>query len=429
MVISCLPVVTVPASRSGALAGGFCHGFSLLASCRGEVVLLSPDGFSSQFRMIALRSAFVALLLGLAVAPALAQDRLPPPSASIPELRRGKDGRIEVIKPEGAERGCTAGVLCVGPGGYPTVASALAAARDGATVEVTGGVYKEAITIAAAKVTLRGVGGRPHFDCAAAKLAADQACILLAGEGATVENVEVSGAVLGKGAGENGACLRNAAGASFTLRRVICHGSQQGLLAEGGTILVENSEFYDNAWTAETHNAYFGGGCASVTVRGSIFRDARVGAELTLRCRKILVDSTTVRAARGGAAIDLPEGGDAMIVGGLLWQGTAVRNVDLVAFARDGCSSKMPLQIVRVHIEAVHDRSRIVNYGRCAGQPVVVRDLVVDAGDPQFFGYVLVNGVERKNAAPPEDPFPLRQPPLPETPAPVGETASAPKPY
>ncbi len=103
--------------------------------------------------------------------------------------------------------------------------------------------------VATRDITIRGVAGTPHIDCAGLKLAGDKACILLAADGITLENLEISGAVLPDDVGANGACIRNERALSFTLRRVVCHGSQDGLLTDGGGAVIENSEFYDNGWT------------------------------------------------------------------------------------------------------------------------------------------------------------------------------------
>jgi hypothetical protein len=348
------------------------------------------------------------LLLPFSLCPsdALAQtsppgvDRLPQSSPPMPVLRRGADGKIEVLKPErsGAGEGCAQTALCVGAtGGYRTIADALKFAPDGSVVEIMPGTYNESVAIVKSRITMRGVGGRPHVDCAGLKLAQDKACLLLAGDNITIENLEVSGAAISRELGENAACVRNEPGRSFTLKAVICHGSQNGLLTDGGDIVIENSEFFDNGWNGLTHNAYLSGNCTA-TVRGSIFRDAREGHEFKSRCRRLAVENSTFRAMRGSRAIDIPDGSEAIISGGIIWQSRGVQNPDLVGYAAESCKTPAPLQLIRVRIMSSHLTPRITNYGKCQGQPIVMRDVIVEGTEPKLYGYILVNGVERPNA-------------------------------
>jgi len=138
------------------------------------------------------------------------------------------------------------------------------------------------VTVAVRNLTIRGVKGQPHFDCGGITLQSDKACLVLAADGITLENLDISGAQISESAGANGACIRNEPNMSFTLRGIICHASQAGVMSEGGTILVENSEFFDNGWGGAAHNVSFGGDCTLV-VRGSIFRDGDLVAEGQMR--------------------------------------------------------------------------------------------------------------------------------------------------
>ena len=201
------------------------------------------------------------------------------------------NGEIETFDPT-KEKGqapslCDGNAICVGADqAFTTLASAAAAARDGDLIEVVAGLYRETAKIDRKNVTVRGIKGRPHFDCAGLRLVEDKACLLITGNGITLDNLEISGATVPPDKGENGACIRNGRNNSFTIRNVICHGSQDGILSAGGTIVIENSEFYDNGWTGLTHNVYFAGNCNSVTVRGSIFRDARDRARVQVAVRR-----------------------------------------------------------------------------------------------------------------------------------------------
>jgi len=121
----------------------------------------------------------------------IAQANLPKGSRVDQLLRRGPDGRIEVIDPtkeKGAgTRCCAAGTICVGEGqAYRKLSDALAVARPGMAVEIAGGTYRETVTIRTRAITIRGVAGTPHFDCAGLALTGDKACLLLEADGITL---------------------------------------------------------------------------------------------------------------------------------------------------------------------------------------------------------------------------------------------------
>lgn len=75
------------------------------------------------------------------------------------------------------------GRLLVGPGGYPTVAAALAAARAGDTVEVTPGTYREGPLLIDRPVVLLG-RGRPVLEGAG-----DHTILRVIGSGVTVQGL------------------------------------------------------------------------------------------------------------------------------------------------------------------------------------------------------------------------------------------------
>jgi Right handed beta helix region len=334
-----------------------------------------------------------ALLVPLAAAAqSPSGDRLPGANRVMDPVRRGADGKIEKFDPtkEGGPRGsCSQGTICVGAGlTYATLARGLSVARDGDTVELMPGVYHETVAIDHSKVTLRGIG-HVHVDCAGLRPIKDKACILLAGDNVTLDNIEISGAEIDEAAGANAACIRNEPNRSFTLRRVVCHDSQNGLLTDGGSVVIESSEFYENSWTGFTHNVYLSGNCPSVTVRGSTFRDARVAHEFKSRCAKTTISDSTFRNTKGSRALDLPDGGDVLISGGIIEQKTGVQNPEVIAFAAESCRFPGTMRILRTQIVARHPQAAIHNFDKCQGQPIVLDGVVFEGPRPKLVGYVL----------------------------------------
>ena len=279
-------------------------------------------------------------------------------------------------------RACGARTICVGENQpYPSLSAALAVAQPGMTIEITAGIYRESVVVRTRDVTIRGVGGRPQFDCTGLGLAADQGCIVLAADRLTLEDLELFGASLPRSAGANGACIRNAGEFAFTLRRIACHGSQNGLLSDGGTVVIENSEFYDNGWTGLTHNVYLSGNCALAIVRGSIFRDARIGHEFKSRCKRTEISDSVFRSTRGSRAIDIPDGGETVVTRSRLVKTPGAESAEIVGFAAESCAHPADMLLQQVTVENSRADASIHNFDKCEGR-VIVLDGVRTEGLP-----------------------------------------------
>lgn len=284
---------------------------------------------------------------------------------------------------------CDPGTICVGAGtGFPTLGEALAAAHDGDVIGVAPGIYHESVIIRQNRLTVKGIGGRPHFACEGVRPVQDKACILLAGANIVLDNIEISGAVIPQAVGANAACVRNEPGKDFTLRHVSCHASQNGVLVDGGSILIEDSELFDNGWTGLTHNVYLSGDCMGVTVRNSVFRDARVGHEFKSRCRKTAIFDSRFSSTRGSRALDIPDGGETMITGGSIEKALGTANPELIGFTAESCRYPAPMRLVGVKIKNADPRGAIVNFGKCAGQPITLEKMVISEIPPRLTGDV-----------------------------------------
>ncbi|MDB5408381.1 MAG: hypothetical protein JWL84_3293 [Rhodospirillales bacterium] len=356
-------------------------------------------------------AAFVILLLDHGVAASddntaggargkiLAQAKpvgLPSAPSSIPTLHRGADGKIEVVDPTktevpGAARGpCSETAICVGPGlAYPTLAKAVAAARAGDVIEVVPGTYHETFAVTQPRVVIRGFKGRAHVDCAGLRPVSDKACILLAAADVTLVDLEISGAQAAAAAGGNAACVRNEPDLDFKLDKIFCHASQNGLLTNGGRIVIENSEFSDNGWDGQTHNAYFSGNCLSVTVRNSKFHDARVGHEFKSRCAVTAIANTSFHAVKGSRALDLPDGGAVTVDDGEIRQEATVQNAEMIGFAAESCRVSAKMTVRATHIVGTA-RSVIHNFGLCEHQPIELIGVKFDRVRPDLQGEIVV---------------------------------------
>jgi hypothetical protein len=349
-------------------------------------------------RLLATAAMFVATFL-LDHSVALAQGRpIAPPSGpvSIPALHRGADGKIEVIDPtkteaaDGTRGPCSEKTICVGPGlAYPTLAKGAAVARPGDVIEVLPGTYHETFSITQPRVVIRGFHGRAHVDCAGLRPIADKACILLAAADVTLEDLEITGAEIPAAAGANAACVRNEPNLDFKLDKVVCHASQNGVLTNGGKVVIENSEFFDNGWDGQSHNVYFSGNCLSVTVRNSKFHDARVGHEFKSRCAVTAISNGSFHAVKGSRALDLPDGGTVTVDGGEIRQESTVQNAEMIGFAAESCRVPGKMTVRGTHIVGTA-RSVVHNFGKCENQPIELIDVKFEAPRPYLQGDVVV---------------------------------------
>lgn len=341
-------------------------------------------GFGLCLALSALSSAATAS----ETAAAIEGPHLPPAVPRVGPIRRGADGKIELIDPTkengNAARRCSEGTICVGPGqGYATLAAALAAAHAGDVIEIVAGTYHEAAKITAPDVTLRGIAGRPHVDCDGIALADDKACLLIAADGVSLDNLEISGAVIAEGEGGNGACIRNEPNKSFTLRRVFCHESQEGILSDGGHIRIESSEFADNGWTERTHNVFFNGAC-SVEVLRSTFRDARIGHEFKSRCLKTVIADSVFRSTTGSRDLDIAAGGETRVYRSVFEKTAGAENHGIIAFGSESCANPgdMLLQAVRIINAAPAAELR----NQCPGRRVILDAVQIEGIPPRQIG-------------------------------------------
>lgn len=250
--------------------------------------------------------------------------------------------------------------LKVGPGEeFASPAMVAGFAADGEVVEIQAGHYPaDAAVWKASRLTIRGVGGRPHIT-ADGRHAEGKAIWLILGNDVTIENVEMSGARV---PARNGAAIR-AEGRNLTLRGVYFHDNENGLLAgkriPGSVMTIEHSEFARNGvGDGQTHNLYVGG-VDELVVRGCYFHGARSGQQVKSRAATTrILYSLLADGDEGNSSylIDLSNGGRAFLVGNVLQQGVRAENSHLVSFGHEGI--KHPVNALYViNNTFVNDRS------------------------------------------------------------------------
>jgi hypothetical protein len=329
--------------------------------------------------------------------PEAGEAQLPDGPPPIGPVRRGADGKIQLITPEGERKAgrplCDPGAKCVGQGeAFATLAAALAAARPGETIDVVGDTYREAAVIAVPRLTLRGTAGRPHFDCAGLALAADKACLAIAADGVTLDNLEISCAAASPSAGGDAACLRSDGNLRLTLSDIFCHASQSGLVATGGVFAIVHSEFFENGGGSGGRNIDLGRDCISVTVTGSVFRDSANGDEFTSRCLRTEISDSTFRSMRGARVLDFPVGGEVFVYRSTIEKTASSRAKEIIGFADQPCEHRGSLRLKQVQITNARTDALITNFDKCVGEPITVEQVGVRGLPVSVLGFIVDMG-------------------------------------
>lgn len=228
----------------------------------------------------------------------------------------------------------------VGPGGSPlSFAQALQQAQDGDTIDILPGEYRgEVATIPPRRLTIRGVGQRPVF-VADGKSAEGKAIWVVKGGDVTVDNIEFRGARVPDG---NGAGLRLERG-RLRVRNCAFFDNENGLLtgnAADAELNIEDSVFGATPRVVGgLYHLLYVGRIARFSVVGSRFHEGFEGHLIKSRARVSRIAYNLIYDGDSGGAsyeIDLPNGGDAVVIGNIIGQGANTQNPVVIAYGAEG---------------------------------------------------------------------------------------------
>lgn len=231
-----------------------------------------------------------------------------------------------------------AAILTVGPTGkmYKTVASAVAAARDGDVLKVQAGTYTNDFAVVNKDISIVGVGGMARM--VATQNIPNGKGIFVTSRNITFDHIEFVGATVADG---NGAGIRYEGG-NLTIKRCYFHDNENGILAasvETGNIVIGSSEFASNGrGDGYTHGIYVNR-IASLRVLNSYFHNTKVGHHIKSRALQTTIRGNRIDDGIDGTAsynIDLPNGGVSVIVNNNIVQRVSSQNPALIHFGGEG---------------------------------------------------------------------------------------------
>lgn len=230
-----------------------------------------------------------------------------------------------------------AATLKVGPGAkYKLPSEAIAAAKDGDTIEIAAGTYEKDVTyVRRNNLTIRGVGeGRAVLD-AKGTCAGRKGIFVTTGRDITVENIEFRNA-----GGEVNAAGIRAEGKNLTVRNCKFVECRDAMLGGAGKVLIEHCEFSHCGHNSRpaTHNLYMSGRVTKLVYRYNYSHHSYVGHLLKSRAKEswVLYNRLTDEDGTGSAVADFPNGGVVVLVGNILHKGPKAQNNRLIAYGMEG---------------------------------------------------------------------------------------------
>ncbi|MEZ4739333.1 MAG: hypothetical protein R2818_08225 [Flavobacteriales bacterium] len=250
----------------------------------------------------------------------------------------------------------------VGPGEAYTAPSQVAAlVGNGDTVNIAAGVYPSDVTNwTADDLLLRGVGGRAHLE-SNGNAWGNKGIWVIQGDRTTVEWIEFSECSVPD---HNGAGIRME-GKHLTVRHCYFHYNENGILAgtpnaSPSNITIEHCEFAHNGFgDGFSHNLYINH-TDTLWFRYNYSHHTNVGHELKSRAHVNVIEYNRFSNEQNGNAsreIDLPDGGQAYLIGNVLHQGQQGQNSNMIGFGLESMSNPGPHELFAINNTLVNERT------------------------------------------------------------------------
>lgn len=257
----------------------------------------------------------------------------------------------------------SAAVLNVGPDQpYLRVADAIAAAQDGDTIRIAPGIYRgDVAVITQRRLTIEAMGEQPIIE-AAGQDAEGKAIWVVRGGDVHIHNIAFRGARVPHG---NGAAIRLERG-RLSVHRGLFTDNEMGLLTSNDAqteLRISQSRFADAPRTpGPLHHLLYVGRVARFELTDSHFSNGWRGHLVKSRAKVSRLFHNRLVDGPGGEAsyeVDLPNGGDAVLVGNVIGQSEGSQNAVLVSYGAEAAAWP-DSRLLLVHNTLVSDRAEAV---------------------------------------------------------------------
>jgi hypothetical protein len=215
--------------------------------------------------------------------------------------------------------------------------------KSGDIIEIMPGTYLNDDAVwRTDNLTIRGSGVRPKLMFDEQGVIRNRKAIwVIAGDNILIENIEFSGAHVPN---LNGVGLR-VEGKNLTVRNSYFHHNEFAILTGSieGTLTVKNSEFAYHHRKARFAHAVYVGDVEHFIFQGNYVHHSDGGHHIKSRARKSEILYNRLSDEDHGNSsylIDLPNCGNAVIMGNILFQGYATENHTAIAYGAEGCEDK-----------------------------------------------------------------------------------------
>jgi len=233
---------------------------------------------------------------------------------------------------------------------YKVPSQAARIVKNGDLVEIDASVYTGDVAVWKANdLVLRGVNGRVHLK-ADGKSAQDKGIWVIYGDNVTVENIAFSNAAVRD---KNGAGIRGH-GSGLTVRYCSFINNENGILAgrsgDEGTVQIEHCEFaYNGHGDGQSHGVYINNKIGQLIFQYNYIHHTKTGHHIKSRAKKNMIRYNRIMDEQDGTssmAIDIPNGGYAIIVGNIIHQGRHADNHRVIKYQNIGKEDALGLYVV-----------------------------------------------------------------------------------
>lgn len=240
-------------------------------------------------------------------------------------------------------------IIKIGPhGDAVTIAHAAKLAQEGDIVEIpAGNYYGDVATWNQKKLTIRGIGGHARL-YADGRNAEGKAIWVIRDGDFRIENIDFIGAKVGD---QNGAGIRFENG-NLLVRHCLFFGNESGVMTgnkQNITVTIENSEFAYNGTQSGQSHAIYAGSIDTLKMTGNYLHHSNTGHLIKSRARNsyILYNRITDESGWASYEVNLPNGGNALIMGNIIQQGRETENSTIISYGEEGYTgSKNTLRLI-----------------------------------------------------------------------------------